>query len=969
LGEDTNHPPVRCYTDRFVNSLIKIFIPVFRAIDFRHRSYLPKTYGWNGRLLRRQSRNDAITRTQHMKIVAEQGKGGKLKKVTLKVNGIRHEVMAGPDKVLIDLLRKDLNLTGTKQSCDRKGQCGACTVIVNGKATRSCITKIAKLEGAEVITVEGLETPQNPHLIQEAFVLSGAIQCGFCTPGMIMATKGLLDRNPDPDIVEIKKALARNLCRCTGYTKIIEAVRLAGRFIRGETTPEAVRSKIGESMLGVSHVRPTSMVKACGLAQFGADIRLPKNALEVAVVRSTEYHGKIKSVDTSAAEKMPGVIGFVRPSDIKGTNRLRQIHPDQPVLCEDVVRILGDPIVIVAAETRDQARAAAAAVKVGYDPLPCVFEPEDAIKPGAYPIHAHAPDNVCKAQPIIKGDAEKALEEARAVVEAKFVTQTNHQAPMEPEVSVAYFEGEGEKRELVVAGRSINIHFHLNQLKEALGYPNMRYIEPFSGGQFGIKTWITSEAIAAAAAIHFNRAVSYIPSMEESMLITNKRHSYKVQTKLAADADGHMTALFCDWLMNKGAYTLNGPVLLGRSIMMLQGSYHIPNLKVLGQSIYTNNAFTGSARGAGPPQTTFATECTVDMLAEKMEIDPLEFRRMNSLKPGQTKSTGMAVKEWSFVEVCDAIKPAYEKAKKAAQEFNAKGGPIKRGVGIAAHSFGIGAAGDSAKLSIELDPDDGVTIYAAVADPGEGNDSMLSQIAAHQLGLSLDKVRLYTRDTDKTVLMGPAAGSRMTFMAGNTLLDAIAKLEEAGKEAGGRTYKALKKAGKPTRYEGSHKNVAPAGLDPKTGQGNAQVSECHNIQMAEVEVNTQTGAARVLKMTVSVDGGTIINPHAFEGQLEGGMDQGVGYALREEYQLGKQKDYVSFKFPTIRDIFNVEIIAVQTPRSNGPLGCTGVGEMTMVSTAPAVINAIYNACGVRIFDLPATPDKIKAALAQKQNHD
>jgi aldehyde oxidoreductase len=889
-----------------------------------------------------------------------------LQKVTLTINGVQQQVTASPDMVLLDLLRKDMHLTGTKQSCDRKGQCGACTVIVNGKAVLSCITKVVKLEGADIISIEGLGTPDNPHLIQEAFVLTGAIQCGYCTPGMIMAAKGLLDKNINPDDAAIKKALAHNLCRCTGYTKIIAAIKLAGQFIRKETTPQAVHSKLDpKKMLGVSHVRPTSMVKACGVAQFGADIPLP-GALEITVVRSTEYHALIKSIDTSAAERMPGVAGVVKAEDIKGTNRIRQVHPDQPVLCEDKVKILGDPIIIVAAETKGQADAAAAAVKVVYEPLPYVMEPEDAIKPGAPVLHAHAPDNVCCSQPILKGDAEKALAEAKAVVEAEFSTQTNHQAPLEPETCVAYWEGEGEKEELVVVGRSINIHFHLNQLKEALGLPNMRYREPFAGGQFGIKTWITTEAVTAAAAIHFKRAIRYIPSMEESILICNKRHAYKIKTKLTADADGLISAMFCDWLMNKGAYTLNGPVLLGRSIMMLSGSYNIPNLKVLGQSIYTNNAYTGSARGAGPPQTTFATECAVDMLAEKLGIDPLEFRRMNSLKPGQSKSTGMVATEWSFVEVCDAIKPAYERAHKAAQEFNANSnGPLKHGVGIAAHSFGVGGAGDSAKLAIEVNPDDSVTIYGAIADPGEGNDCMAAQITAHQLGLPLEKVHLYTRDTDKTVLMGPAAGSRMTFMAGNAILLAISALDEAAKEAGGRTYAALNKAGKPTRFEGLQKNAGPAGLDPKTGQGNAQVTECHNIQMAEVEVNTETGATRVFKMTVSVDGGTIVNPHAFEGQLEGGMDQGVGYALREEYTLGKQKDYVQFKFPTIRDNFDLDMIILQTPRALGPLGATGVGEMTMVSTAPAVINAIYNACGARVFNLPATPAKVKAALAAK----
>ncbi len=254
-----------------------------------------------------------------------------MQNITLKINGITRTVAASPEMVLIDLLRQDLHLTGTKQSCDRKGQCGACTVIVNGKAVRSCITKVTSLEGADVISIEGLGTPDNPHLIQEAFVLSGAVQCGFCTPGMIMAAKALLDQNPNPDAAAIKKALARNLCRCTGYKKIIEAMQLAGRFQRKETTPQEVRGKISKKMLGVSHPRPTAMIKACGVAQFGADIPMPPDTLELAVVYSTQHHALLKSVDTSAALKMPGVVGVMTAADIKGTNRIRFSVPDQPV--------------------------------------------------------------------------------------------------------------------------------------------------------------------------------------------------------------------------------------------------------------------------------------------------------------------------------------------------------------------------------------------------------------------------------------------------------------------------------------------------------------------------------------------------------------------------------------------------------------------------------------------------------------
>jgi aldehyde oxidoreductase len=884
-----------------------------------------------------------------------------VKKVTLTVNGIKREVTVSPALVLLDFLRGELRLTGTKQSCDRKGQCGACTVIVNGKAVRSCLRKVADLEGADVITVEGLGTPENPHLIQEAFVLSGAIQCGYCTPGMIMATKALLDQNPNPDIKAIKKALARNLCRCTGYTKIIDAVRLAGQFLRGETSPEAVRRNLKKRMIGESHPRPSAMLKACGLAEFTADIKL-ENVLELAVVHSTEHHAIIKSIDSSAATKMPGVVGIMTADDIKGINRIRFLATDQPVLCEDKVRSLGDPIAIVAAETRDQARAAAAAVKVTYEKLPVMMTPQEALAVGAYQIHKHSP-NLCYSQPQIKGDAEKALAASAAVVEAEFSTQMNHQSPLEPEVSAAYFEGEGKDATLVVVGRSIWIHNHVGQLKEAVGWDNIRYREPYVGGQFGIKVVIVTEGIAAAAALHFKRPVRYVPSQMESMLISNKRHPFSMKIKLGADASGHLTAYTNEFLINKGAYFLTGPVIPNRALHMLSGSYHIPSIHAEAKMAYTNNASGGAARGAGPPQVNYALECAMDMLAEKLGIDPLEFRKMNSLKVGQSWSTGSVTEEWPFPELCDAIRPHYERAKKEAAAH--KSGRVRRGVGLGCHSFGIGEAGDAAELAVEIGPDDVVTIYAAVADPGEGNDSMLTQLAAHVLEMPLARIHLYTRDTDKTVGMGPAAGSRMTYMAGGALVGALEQMKQAMKEAGAKTYAGLKQAGKPTRYVGK-KNVRGGDLDPKTGQGPSFDSQVHNIQMAEVEVNTDTGEVRVLKMTAAVDAGPIIHPQNFEGQNEGGMDQGVGYALREEYVHGQTKDWLTFKFPTIETAFDVEYVTRETPRIRGTLGSTGIGEMTMTSTAPAVINAIRDACGVMIYDLPATPEKVKAALAAKK---
>ncbi|MBN1188860.1 MAG: molybdopterin-dependent oxidoreductase [Dehalococcoidales bacterium] len=884
-----------------------------------------------------------------------------MKNVTLTVNGVKKQFSVDENKVLLDLLREDLGLTGTKQSCDRKGQCGACTVLVDGKAVRSCLKKVVDMDGSEVISVEGLGTPENPHLIQEAFVLAGAIQCGFCTPGMIMATKALLDQNPNPGVAEIKKALARNLCRCTGYRKIIDGVLLAGRFLRNETTPAKIRQELSNKAFGVSHPRSSSILKACGVAKFTADIKMD-DVLELAAVLSTEFHAKIKSIDKAAAEKMPGVAGIMTADDIKGTNRIRFIAADQPVLCEDVVRTLGDPIAIVAAKTRDQARAAAAAVKVEYEKLPVMMTPQESLAGGAYQIHKHSP-NLCYSQPQVVGDAEKALANSAVVVEGTFSTQMNHQAPLEPEACLAYFEGEGKDAELVVVGRSIMIHGHAGQISEAVGWDKVRYKEPFVGGHFGIKLAITSEAITAAAAVHFKKAARYIPSLTESMLITSKRHPYYMKIKMGADEKGLLTGCINEFVVDKGAYFITGPVIPMRSLQMLSGAYKIPTVYAKADMAYTNNASGGAARGAGPPQTALPLECAMDMLAEKLNMDPLEIRKINSLKVGEATSMGNVAEQWPFPELCDAVRPYYEKAKKEASAF--KQGNIRRGVGLACFSFGIAEFGDDAHVAIEMDKDDGVTIYGAVADPGEGNESMLKQIAAHMLNLPVDKVRVYTRDTDKTVHTGAAGGSRITYMCGGALVDAVEKLQKAMKESGASTYEGLIKAGKPVRYVGD-KVIQAGNLDPKTGQGSGYDSQVHNIQIAEVEVNTDTGEVKVIKMTSAVDSGPIIHPQNFEGQNEGGMDQGVGWALREEYVHGKTKDWISFKFPTIATSFDVEYIIRETPRLRGPLGMTGIGEMTMTSTAPAVINAIKDACGVWIYDLPATPDKVKAALAKSK---
>lgn len=885
-----------------------------------------------------------------------------MERISLTINGLMHEFVVDHDRVLLDLLRDDLCLTGTKQSCDRKGECGACTVIVNEKAVLSCLVKVASLQNARVITVEGLGTPENPHLIQEAYALAGAIQCGFCTPGMIMATKALLDSNPDPDVETIKKALRHNLCRCTGYRKIIEAVQLAGSFLRGERSPDSVRPESSEGFLGISHPRPSGLAKACGTAKFTADIKL-EGALELAVLRSEVAHARIVAIDASQAEKMPGVAGVLTAEDIRGTNALKLQRADRPVLCRDKVRYIGDPIVAVAAETRRQAEAALATIEVTLEPLPAIHSPEAALAEDAVQIHDEWP-NLCSEQPVVKGDAEAALQTSAAVIEARFKTPRNYMAPLEPEATVAYWEEEDDPDypKLVIIGRSINIHHHLWVLREALGWENMTYVEAYCGGQFGIKIDVISEGIAGAAAIRFKRAVRYIPSLAESMLMTSKRHALDMSVKLAADAHGNLTAYRNHFFMDKGAYYSSGSAF-GRALMTLPGSYHIPNIDARGTLVYTNNPWGSAARGAGQPQINFALECAMEMLADRLGMDPFEFRLRNSLKPGETTATGMVVNEWPFPEIMEAMRPHYERAVKEAASQSS--GKIRRGVGLGTGAHGVGRTSDKALVAAELDSDGGISLYAAAADPGEGTDSMLSQLTAQFMGIPMNKVRLHTRNTDYTTITGPAAGSRVTFMIGGALLNALGQLKSAMQEIGAETSAELAAAGRPVRYMGELRNEGSATMDPITGQGASFVSHVHSVQMVELEVNTETGAVKVLKMTTAVDAGTVINPQNLTGQLEGGIDMGVGFALREEYITGKTHNFTTFKFPSMRTTFEMENIIVQTPRANGPMGATGVGEMCLVPTAPAVINAIKNATGVWICDLPATPEKIRAALSSR----
>jgi aldehyde oxidoreductase len=884
-----------------------------------------------------------------------------MKKVRFTLNGSAQTCVADDTLVLLDFLRQEKGLTGTKQSCDRKGQCGACTVLVDKKAVRACLTRIVNLDGADVITIEGLGTPDNPHVIQEAFALTGAIQCGYCTPGMIMAVKALLDENPDPDTETIKKALARNLCRCTGYVKILDAVKLAGMFLRGEGTPSEIRPNPTRGTIGVSIPRPTALLMATGKARFSADI-LKEGMLELAAVRAPHWHARIKSIDTSKAMQLPGVVAVITAKDVRGTNRIRD---DQPLLCGDTVHVMGDAIAAVVAETREQALKGVEAVAVQYEPLPVVSTVEEALSEGSPRVHESTP-NCCYTHPQIKGDAQTVLADSDEVVEAEFSTQLIHQSPLEPEASVAFLEQENDEEEprLVIVGRSIHIHHHLKVLQDAVGWENMRYEQAFIGGQFGIKMDITAEGLAAVASLHVRRPVRYVCSLTESMWITTKRHPFHMKVRLGANRDGRLTGYSIDFTVDNGAYMSAGASIVNRALYMLSGSYNIPHVHALGRLVYTNNAWGGAARGAGPPQVNYALESAMELLAAKLGMHPVEFRLMNSIKPGDSISTGQVVDEWPYPGCLTAIRDRYDKARSDAAR--SKEDRFRRGVGIAGGSFGIGRGGpDSSDVAVELMPDGGLTVYGSVSDPGEGNDAMLTQIASHLMGIPPAKISLVTRYSDKTPDSSTASGSRVTYMSGGALVKAIEALKQSLAEAGAKTYDELVAAGKPTRYLGTR--VAQTTLlDPQTGQGVPFESRVHGVQMAEVEVDTETGEVRVLKITAAVDPGTVINPMIVEGQIEGGLDMGAGMALREEYVHGETTDWASCNFPTMKTAFDMEVILLQTPRKRGPLGAVGIGEFVLLPTTAAIVTAIHDATGgERIRQLPASPRRVLEAMGKR----
>lgn len=904
------------------------------------------------------------------------------------VNGIKRNLVVDPEATLSDVLRKQLHLTGTKVGCG-DGECGACSVILNGKVVRSCITKMKRVaHESEITTIEGVGTKDNLHPLQLAWMIHGAAQCGFCTPGFIVSAKVLLDENVNVTREEVRDWFQkhRNLCRCTGYLPLVDAVMDAAKLMRGELNAKDLWYKLptdGEkSLVGTCTVRTNAVDKVTGQWEFGADLglTLPTGTLHIKLVQATVSHANIISIDTSEAEKFPGVFKVLTYKDVKGTNRINGLaFPtnkgdglERPILNDKKVFQFGDVFAMVLAENPADAEAAAKLVKVELEELPAYMSAPAAMAEDAIEIHPGTPNIYYETQ-IAKGEDTKPLMNTLPnVVEDDLYVGRQPHLPLEPDVGFAYFNEEGK---LIIHSKSIAIHFHALMVADGIGVPldDLKIVQNATGGTFGYKFSPTMEGFLGVAAVATNRPVYLGLNMYQQITYTGKRSPFFMHVKLGADKVGKLNAMETDWSVDHGPYCEFGDLVTMRGTQFIGAGYNIPNIRGEGRTVCTNHAWGSAFRGYGSPQALFTSEVMIDELAAKMGIDPLEIRYQNVYRKGDKTPTGSDPDVIVLPQMLDTLRPKYLAAKVVAKAKNAKGGDKKYGVGVSLLIYGTGLDGaDSSEAWVELTKE-GVTVANSWEDHGQGADMGTLTIAhetLRKIGIKSQQIKLLMNDMEFTPNSGPAGGSRSNVLTGNATRVACENLIAGMKRKDGtiRTYDEMIVEKIQTKYDG--KWTAPCtACDVTTGQGDPFSTYMYGVLLSEVEVDITTGKTRVEKLTMVSDVGTIINKLVVDGQMYGGLVQGIGLALSEDFEdLKKHTTLTGCGIPKIKDVpDNIEVIYQETERPNGPYGASGAGEMPLSAPHASIINAIYDACGVRITKLPALPEKVLAGLKALKN--
>ena len=893
-------------------------------------------------------------------------------KVAFSLNGAATSWSGPAVTRLSAVLRDGLGLTGTKVGCDA-GDCGACTVLLDGRQVCSCLVPIGQVAGRVVETVEGLEAVDGTLAgLQSSFLAHGAAQCGICTPGMLMAAQELLRRGARPSRAEVEDALGGVLCRCTGYAKIVDAVLAAAEVV--QVVVPGAGAAIGSRL-----ARVDGHAKITGRDVFGAD-GVPADALWIRVVRSPHARGRFTLGDLAPLRRRLAAVLTAADVPFNGFGIYPEIK-DQPVLADGLVRYRGEAILALVGERAAVLSIRDEEVPIDWAPEPPVMGIDAATAVNAPLIQADKPGNLLLEGGVRRGDVEGAFAGCAAVAEGAFETAFVEHAYIEPEAGWA--RRVGDRIEIHVTTQTPYMDRDEIANVMQLERDQVRIVPTACGGGFGGKLDLSVQPLVAVAAWLLKRPVACVYTRPESMAASTKRHPARIAAKFGCDADGKLQACDVRATFDTGAYASWGPTVANRVPVHAMGPYAIPNVRTWGEAFFSNGPPAGAFRGFGVPQAAIAHEAMMDELADSLGIDRLEFRHRNALRAGDATATGQVLSHSAGLAQClEALRPHWRRAQSEVAAFNAKGGVRRRGIGIGCMWYGIGntSMSNPSRIRLGLSPEGTLTLYNGAVDIGQGSNTIMTQIAADALGLPVGQFALVSGDTDRTADAGKTSASRQTFVsgraaegAGRDLRQKILRLANAGPDA----VLSLDGAALTVRDGAEVRliDLASTGalvgegtFDPPTtpldadGQGIPYATYAFAAQMAVVEVDTELGTVDVLRIVAAHDVGRAINPTLVEGQIEGGIAQGLGLALMEEYLPGRTENLHDYLIPTIGDVPEIECILVEDREPLGPSGAKGVGEPGLVPTAPAILGAVHHATGVRARRVPLLPHRLREAI-------
>ena len=901
---------------------------------------------------------------------------------TLLVNGESRAVQAAPFASLADTLRERLRLTGTKIGCDA-GDCGACTVLLDDEQVCACLVPTAQAEGRAITTIEG--SSGLVERLREAFLAHGAAQCGVCTPGMIMAAAAALTRDPAAGRAAVEDALGGVLCRCTGYVKIVEAVL---DVARGANAFASAAAEAGEAV-GARIARVDGRPKVDGTDLFGADHQ-PSDALWLRLVRSPHPSARFTVGDLAPVlARHPGLVRVLTAADIPGANSFG-VFPttkDQPVLADGVVRMRGDPVAALVGAREAVEAFPDGDLPVAYEVLPALSGAAAALAGGAPAIHAEIPGNVLTRGYLERGSVAEGHALAAATASGAFETAFVEHAYIEPEAGHA--KRVGDRMEVTACTQAPVMD--QEEVARVLGLPMaaVRIVPTACGGGFGGKLDVSVQPVLAVAAWLTGRPVRVVYSRTESMVSSTKRHPASIRARMSADAEGRFTAYEMEADFNTGAYASWGPTVANRVPVHATGPYRVPHVRNATRAVHTNDSNAGAFRGFGVPQAAIAGEALIDDLAEALGMDRWTIRRANALRRGDATPSGQVLHASAGLPEClDAVRGDFFGRAAEAEAFNARSSRTKRGVGLACMWYGCGntSLSNPSRMRIALSARGELTFFNGAVDIGQGSTTVLLQIAADALGLPARLFCSVVGDTDLTYDAGKTSASRQTFVSGNAarlagedLRRRVLALANAGPEArlildgarlriedgpAGRTVDlaALTPDGTGAVLAGEGRYDPPTTALDANGQGIPYATYGFAAQVAEVDVDTVLGTVKVRRVVAAHDVGRAVNPTLAEGQIHGGIAQGLGLALMEEFVPGRTENLHDYLIPTVGDVPEIVVKLIEDREPEGPFGAKGVGEPALVATAPAILGAIRHATGVRVTRVPVLPHRLHEAL-------